>query len=152
MERAYGEYNRIYMWIRNHLFAPFGKRLTYPDAGVNWETEIWETEDSGRKMEDESMHDRQREHENEKAHVHGHEPERVAEVGSAIVKLRKMVQHWISHNEEHARSYRLWASRAREAGCEEPGAILEEIASEIVEQNERFKKIVNIIDSSVRPD
>lgn len=98
------------------------------------------------------MHDRQREHENEKAHVHGHEPERVAEVGSGIVKLRKMVQHWISHNEEHARSYRLWASRAREAGWEEPGAILEEIASEIVEQNERFKKIVNIIDSSVRPD
>jgi rubrerythrin len=63
-----------------------------------------------------------------------------------------MVEHWISHNEEHARSYRLWASRAREAGCEEPGEILEEIASEIQEQNERFMKIVHIIDSSGGPD
>jgi hypothetical protein len=98
------------------------------------------------------MHDRQHEHENEKAHVRGHETEEVAEADPGIVKLRKMVQHWISHNEEHARSYRLWASRARKAGCEEPGEILEEIASEIVEQNERFKKIVHIIDSCVRPD
>jgi rubrerythrin len=90
-----------------------------------------------------------RHHEHEHGNEHTHEKD---EAVSEIVRLRKMVEHWISHNEEHARSYRLWASRAREAGCEEPGEILEEIASEIQEQNERFMKIVHIIDSSGRPD
>jgi len=88
------------------------------------------------------MHDRHREH----------GPEKSAEAVSGIVKLRKMAEHWISHNEEHARAYRLWASRAREAGCEEPGEILEEIASEIAEQNERFMKIIHIIDSAGSAD
>ena len=46
----------------------------------------------------------------------------------------------------------LWASRAREAGRREPGEILEEIASRIVEQNERFMKIIEIIDSAPRSD
>jgi uncharacterized coiled-coil DUF342 family protein len=94
------------------------------------------------------MHDRHQEHEHFKAHTHEHEPEKSEEAVSGIVKLRKMVEHWISHNEEHARSYRLWASRAREAGCQEPGEILDEIAAEILEQNERFMKIVRIIDSA----
>ena len=83
---------------------------------------------------------------------HEHGPDRGEEAVSETVKLRKMAEHWISHNEEHARSYRLWASRAREAGYEEPGEILEAVASEIVEQNERFKKIIDIIDSAGRPD
>ncbi len=98
------------------------------------------------------MHDRQHEHGDYEAHTHEHEPEKGRGAVPGIVKLRKMVEHWISHNEEHARSYRLWASRAREAGCEEPGEILEEIASEIVEQNEKFIKIIQIIDSAGRPD
>lgn len=94
-------------------------------------------------------HEHQHGHGREHTHEHANEKD---EAVSGIVRLRKMVEHWISHNEEHARSYRLWASRAREAGCEEPGEILEEIASEIQEQNERFMKIVHIIDSSGRPD
>ena len=98
------------------------------------------------------MHDRHEEHGHDEAHAHEHGSEKGEEAVSGIVKLRKMVEHWISHNEEHARSYRLWASRAREAGCEEPGEILEEIASEIVEQNERFVKIIHIIDAEDSTD
>ena len=95
------------------------------------------------------MHDK---HGHSGSHTHGHGPDKGEEAVSGTLKLRKMVEHWISHNEEHARSYRLWASRAREVGHDEPGDILEEIASEIVEQNERFKKIVHIIDTADRPD
>jgi hypothetical protein len=98
------------------------------------------------------MCDRHQQHGHDRAHAHEHEPEKGGGAVSEIVKLRKMVEHWISHNEEHARSYRLWAGRAREAGCEEPGEILEEIASQIIEQNERFMKIAQIIDSAGRPD
>ncbi|MGA2404511.1 MAG: hypothetical protein ABSG91_22875 [Syntrophobacteraceae bacterium] len=95
------------------------------------------------------MHD---EHGHGEAHTHEHGPDKGEEAVSGTAKLRRMVEHWISHNEEHARSYRLWASRAREVGHDQPGEILEEIASEIVEQNERFMKIIHIIDSSGRPD
>jgi hypothetical protein len=98
------------------------------------------------------MHDRHQGHGHDKAHAHEHGPEKGVEAVSEIVKLRKMAEHWISHNEDHARAYRLWASRAREAGCEEPGDILEEIASETAEQNERFMNIIHIIDSSGRAD
>ncbi len=89
------------------------------------------------------MHDQHHGHHGH--HEHGAGGEEPISEGA---KLRKMAEHWISHNEEHARSYRLWASRAREAGQEEPGDILDEIAGELTEQNERFRRIVRIIDSS----
>ena len=97
------------------------------------------------------MHDRHHEHER-KAHAHEHDREKEGQAVSEVVKLRMMVEHWISHNEEHARSYTLWAGRAREAGCEEPAEILEAIASETIDQNERFMKIMDIIDSAGGPD
>ncbi len=98
------------------------------------------------------MQDTHDKHGHRGEHAHGHGPDKGGEAVSGTVKLRRMVEHWISHNEEHASSYRLWASRAREAGHDEPGEILEKIASETVAQNERFKKIIHIIDAADRPD
>jgi len=98
------------------------------------------------------MNDRHREHEHDDTHGHEHESETGGKLVSEIVRLRKMVEHWINHNQEHARSYRLWASRAREAGCEGAAEILDEIAAEVADQNERFLKIVDIIDPSGRPE
>ncbi len=58
-----------------------------------------------------------------------------------------MVEHWVGHNEDHAGSYRLWAGRAREAGLDKSGEILEQIASETVEQNKKFLEILRLLDS-----
>jgi hypothetical protein len=106
--------------------------------------------------ENEHGHGHSHEHSHEHGHEHLHEHEHESATGgqavSDIAKLRKMVQHWANHNEEHASSYKLWASRAREAGCEGAAEILEEIASEVAGQNERFAKIIDIIDSSGRPE
>jgi hypothetical protein len=79
--------------------------------------------------------------------THAHDAEKNTEPVAGIEKLKKMTEYWISHNEEHARSYRLWAGRARGAGYGEPGDILEQIASEVVEMNERLRKLIQIIDS-----
>jgi hypothetical protein len=92
------------------------------------------------------MHDRQDGHGHQNTHPHEHGAEKGAGAVTEIEKLKKMMQYWISHNEEHARSYRLWAGRAREAGFEKPGEILEEIASEVVELNERLIKVIQMID------
>ncbi len=92
------------------------------------------------------------EHEHHHEHAHGHESHPSVGGDSEIAKLRKMVEHWISHNEDHARSYRTWANRAREAGCPEPGEVLDEIALEVTGQKDKFMKILRSIDSSSRSD
>ncbi|MGC9964553.1 MAG: hypothetical protein ABSE08_04025 [Syntrophobacteraceae bacterium] len=97
------------------------------------------------------MQDSHDEHGREKTHAHKHDAETKAETVTGIEKLKKMTEYWISHNEEHARSYRLWAGRAREVGYGEPGDILEQIASEVVEINERLRKVIQIIDSGGQP-
>ncbi len=94
------------------------------------------------------MHDTHHGHEHGHHHGHRHEHANDGEALSDIGKLRKMAEHWIGHSEEHARSYRLWASRAKEAGQNEPAEILEKIAGETMEQNERFKKIIHLLDSA----
>ena len=91
------------------------------------------------------MHDRHH-HEHEHGHGHEHTHSHDEATLSDLAKLRKMAEHWIGHNEEHARSYRLWASRAKEAGMSEPADILETIAQETTEQNEKFKKIISLLD------
>ncbi|MCE5333625.1 MAG: hypothetical protein LLG06_03455 [Desulfobacteraceae bacterium] len=87
------------------------------------------------------MHD----HSDRRRHDHGAKP---AETLSDEAKLRKMVEHWIGHNEEHARSYREWADRARAAGQEGAGSILEEIAAGTIRQNDGFKRILDLLGRS----
>ena len=77
----------------------------------------------------------------EKNHEH-------APPGSEMEKLKKMAEHWIGHNLEHARSYRLWADRAKEAGRPEPGEILEEIARDMLEQNGKLERIIFLLNDS----
>ncbi|MEM5789710.1 MAG: hypothetical protein AAGU11_20540 [Syntrophobacteraceae bacterium] len=65
-----------------------------------------------------------------------------------LEKLKKMAEHWMRHNEEHAGNYLAWADRARRAGREEPAVILEEIAKEAVEQNTKLQKILELLAAS----
>ncbi len=98
------------------------------------------------------MHDKNHHHHDEHHHHHDHAPEHGVQSVSELEKLRKITDHWIAHNEEHARSYRLWADRAREAGQQEPAEILEQIAADMAEQNKKLRKIIIILDSAERPD
>ncbi len=86
------------------------------------------------------MHDKVHEHELESGAI------------STISRLKRMADHWVGHNEEHARSYRLWAARAKEAGYDVPGEILEELAREVIDQNEKLKRLLKLITASDSPD
>jgi hypothetical protein len=82
-------------------------------------------------------------------HPHDHDPAvKSTDEAMETAKLRKIVEHWIGHNEDHANSYRLWADRAKDAGYPQAGELLEQIASEVNLQNDKFAKIIQIIDSS----
>ncbi|MFZ2445202.1 MAG: hypothetical protein WAW37_02500 [Syntrophobacteraceae bacterium] len=86
-------------------------------------------------------------------HHHGHgRHEHGGEQVTGLEKLRKMTEHWIGHNEDHAASYRLWANRAREAGQEESGAILDEVASDAAEQNTKLRRVLHLLDSAGSAD
>lgn len=84
----------------------------------------------------------------DKMEHHQHEGETSGGAVSEIARLRTMAEHWIGHNEEHARSYRLWAKRAREAGREGAGAILEGIAEQTLRQNGEFKRMLHLLDDA----
>lgn len=49
-----------------------------------------------------------------------------------LAKLRILLPHWIEHNDEHAKSFREWAGKAREMG-------LGEVTRRIEEAVERMK-------------
>ncbi|MEN6440379.1 MAG: hypothetical protein ABFD97_17530 [Syntrophobacter sp.] len=74
----------------------------------------------------------------------GHMPE--------LDKLRKMAEYWVNHNEEHARSYRLWADRAREAGQGESARLLEDLAEDMALHNGKLRMIAALIDSKSQSD
>jgi hypothetical protein len=60
-------------------------------------------------------------------------------------RLRKMVAYWMHHNEEHARSYRDWASQARAMGLAEAGLILERLADGAVLPNRDLEKVLHLM-------
>jgi len=83
-------------------------------------------------------------HEHPHGHQHDHDHEARPSDGE---KLKTMVRHWINHNEDHARSYRDWAARARAAGREEAARILEEVAAATGTQNEQLQRILTLSDA-----
>jgi hypothetical protein len=56
-----------------------------------------------------------------------------------------MLEHWVHHNEDHARSFREWAERARSLGQEEVAVILEETAGAAHHQNKRLEDALAIL-------
>jgi rubrerythrin len=60
-------------------------------------------------------------------------------------KLKKLLEHWLSHNVDHAENYRKWAAIAREEGMEQAAAILEEAAELTISLNSKFSKAAESI-------
>lgn len=42
-------------------------------------------------------------------------------------KLIKMLEHWLKHNRDHARTYHDWAERAKESKLPQAGVLIDEI-------------------------
>lgn len=61
-----------------------------------------------------------------------------------IEKLKRLLHHWVEHNQEHSRTYREWAERVK--GLKpEVSLLLEDIARETERIEEIFKKIDKLI-------
>ena len=54
-------------------------------------------------------------------------------------KLKKIISHWVKHNEDHATNYRNWAEKAKANGQEKASEFLEEAAEMSQAVNEKFE-------------
>jgi hypothetical protein len=53
-------------------------------------------------------------------------------------KLKVLIHHWISHNEEHAEEYRKWANRLEIEGLAEIANVIRQAADLVLASNRHF--------------
>lgn len=70
---------------------------------------------------------------------HHHEHDRPAEL-SSDQKLVKLLEHWIRHNQDHAKTYSDWAAKAAVESKGEVAVLLNEAVSLTLDLNRRFEK------------
>ncbi len=62
-----------------------------------------------------------------------------------LEKLKHLLEHWIEHNEAHAKTYGEWALKAEVLGEKQLSVILGQIADESNKLEALFKKAMDII-------
>lgn len=62
-----------------------------------------------------------------------------------IEKLKKLLEHWAEHNEEHAKTYLEWSGKAEKSGNKELYNILKEIAENTKKLDGLFEKAKKIV-------
>jgi len=77
-------------------------------------------------------------------HDHHHEDKRVESQSklSEGEKLGKLLEYWIKHNEEHAKTYLEWAKKADGEGLKDVVGLLEEASELTMSVNRLFEKAI----------
>ena len=70
-------------------------------------------------------HHHDHDHDHHHHHHHDHDIQSTLSFDERMIKL---LEHWIKHNDDHARTYRDWGQKAKEEGMPETAALLEEAA------------------------
>jgi hypothetical protein len=83
-----------------------------------------------------SHHDHHHDHDD---HHHHHDHQPSAEL-SFDQKLIKLLEHWIRHNQDHAKTYSDWAEKAAVESKGEVAVLLNEAVSLTLDLNRRFEK------------
>ncbi len=65
-----------------------------------------------------------------------------------IEKLKRLLHHWIEHNQEHSRTYREWAERIKDLNPD-ASLLLEDIARETERIDELLKKLIKDIEGTI---
>ena len=77
-------------------------------------------------------------------HNHNHHHE-IQSTLSFDEKLIKLLEHWIKHNEDHAKTYKDWATKAKEKNMVSAGSLLEDSAEMTMLINTKFEKAAKLI-------
>jgi hypothetical protein len=77
------------------------------------------------------------------SHHHHHDHE-IKSALSFDEKMIKLLEHWIKHNEDHARTYRDWAQKAKEKKKNEAAKLLEDAAELTLLINKKFESAMKL--------
>lgn len=59
-------------------------------------------------------------------------------------KIHKLLEHWKTHNSEHAENYRVWAKKMEILGKQELASLLFEAYKQSLKLNEVFEKALKV--------
>lgn len=78
-------------------------------------------------------------HDHSHSHDHGHSPGEAGEM-PFNEKISRLLDHWVQHNDDHVRSYREWAEKARSHGLAETAAALDKAAETTAAVTDAFRE------------
>ena len=64
-----------------------------------------------------------------------------------LEKLKRLLPHWMKHNEEHTKTYKEWADKMSSLGKEELAEVLEAIHQESQKLRGLFEEAIRVVDS-----
>jgi hypothetical protein len=79
-------------------------------------------------------------HHHDHSHDHPHDHAHHEAEMSFAEKISRLLEHWIQHNDDHIRSYREWAEKARAQGLAEAAGKIDEAAEKTAAVSEAFRK------------
>lgn len=88
-------------------------------------------------------HDHGDPHHHHDHHHHEHGQQEPKNVMSDREKLAKLLDHWVSHNNDHADNYTQWSGKAQEMGLEQVAGLLKDAADLTHAISEKFIKAKN---------
>ncbi len=97
-----------------------------------------------------SHHDHDHDHDHKHGHKHDHDHhDHNHQHGTTEMtfeeKVVKLLEHWIKHNDDHAKTYQGWADQAKENRMEAVAALIEEAAEMNLAVNEKFEQAKALI-------
>jgi len=76
-------------------------------------------------------------------HLH-HDHETTSDL-SFEEKLIIRLEHWVTHNDDHAETYNDWAQMAKENDLEEAGVLIDDVATMTLVITEKFEETLAIL-------
>lgn len=89
-------------------------------------------------------HDHHHDHQHDHGHHHSHGGSSEMSMEEKLVKL---LDHWMQHNEEHAKSFELWAERAASYGLAEVSDLLKKAAGKTRAADDDFQAALKALES-----
>lgn len=91
-----------------------------------------------------SHHDDHEHHHHHHNHPH-HNDHDIPSQLTLAEKAIKMLEHWIRHNQDHAKTYLEWSDKLKDLNLTEASALIDEAASMSAKINEKFQKAADLI-------
>ena len=80
--------------------------------------------------------------------THYHHKNEIQNALSFDEKMIKRHEHWIKHNDDHARTYRDWAKKSKEKQKGKAALMLEDAAEMTLSISKKFESAIKFIDES----